>query len=165
VAKTGFKPTNPKMFSSEYQPKNNGRKPSKLKKYIKDNNVGKEDVALMIKNVLFTYSQQQLEELLKDKEAPMLMRLLVRAFLEDFKKGALSNFTTMMDRAYGSAKQEVEVNSNTTIFDMTPEQRRAAINEYLEKRNPSNVQGSGSATDRPAAGVPGQAEKDQQEKS
>jgi hypothetical protein len=119
---------NLKHFTSEYQPANKGRKPSKLRKYIKDNGMGAEDVALLAKNILFSYSEQQLRDLLTDKERPMIIRLLVRAYLEDFKNGTLINMDKIMDRAFGTPQQSVTVKT-----ELTPEEREAKIKELMER--------------------------------
>ncbi|NCB44235.1 MAG: hypothetical protein EOM59_16700 [Clostridia bacterium] len=138
---------NLKPFSSTRQPKNkNGRKPSQLKKYIKDNNMCREDVALIIKNVLFSKSSDELVNMVQDKSEPMIVRLMVRAYLEDFKKGGLVNLSVLLDRAFGSPKQDVEVSGNITVTEMTYEEREAKINEYISKKYPGNMPGGSDAT-------------------
>ena len=159
---------NLKMFSSTRQPAKNGRKPSQLKKYIHDNNVSREDVAIMIKNVLFDKSFDELSAMVQDNKTPMVIRLFVKAFLSDFKKGQLINFNYLMDRAYGSPKQDISFDGQIDVVQMTPKQREELINEYIERYNKErarDVQGSDDASDRPAGGIPGGPEEVKQEKS
>jgi len=151
---------NLKLYSKDNQPKNkNGRKPSKLKKYIKDNEIGRDDVSLIIKNILFSKSYDELVEMVRSTSEPMIVRLLVKAYLEDFKKGGLVNFSVLMDRAFGSPKQDVKVDNEITSVTMTYKEREEKINEYIAKRNQGNMQGSGKLADRQNNGVPGEPEK------
>ena len=119
-------------FSADNQPKNPGRKPSRLRKFIKENNVSREDVGAMIRNVLFTYTQDQLNDLEHDEKKPMIIRLFVRAFRADWQRGSLQNFSTFMDRAYGAPRTEVAVTGGLEITTVSPEQRRARIDELLD---------------------------------
>ncbi len=152
-------------FTSDYQPAKNGRKPSSLKKYIKDNNVGREDVALMIKNVLFQKSLSDLKRLVVDDDTPMIIRLFIKAYLNDFNNGGLVNFSVLMDRAFGAPKQEVNVSGTITVATMSYEEREKLIDEYLARRSQSNVQGGDKSADRQDSGIPGQFEKVEQEES
>ena len=48
----------------------------------------REDVALIIKNVLFSKSSDELVDMVQDKSEPMIVRLMVRrAYLEGFQEG------------------------------------------------------------------------------
>ena len=146
------------MFSSTNQPKNNGRKPSQLKKYIKENNVSREDVGLLIKNVLFNKTYDELSILVQDNKTPMVVRLLIKSFLSDFKKGSLYNFNILMDRAYGTPKQDITVEGQIDVMQMTTKEREDLINGYIEKYQ-SNMPGSNDATNRSDSGVPGDTKK------
>lgn len=123
---------NLKPFSSAYQPKNNGRKPSKLKKYIKDNNISIIDVRLMMKEVL-SMDEDKLRDKLADKKVPMMIRLFVRVFLEDFKKGSLYNWEKMADRIYGKSTEHIDMQGEMNITQMTKEEREEKINALLAK--------------------------------
>ncbi|MFW5700784.1 MAG: hypothetical protein ACOCWM_03755 [Cyclobacteriaceae bacterium] len=101
------------MFTSENQPENRGRKPSKLKKFLKENGMTADDLRLLISNTLLDgQTQSDIEDILKDKNQPMIIRLFVRAFLEDFKKGELKNFDLMMGRVMGKPKEFVHHSGN-----------------------------------------------------
>ena len=118
-------------FTSTNQPKNGGRKPSKLKKYLKENNVSNEDVGRLIRNVLFNYSLGQLQNLQHDRKKPMIIRLFARAFLADWERGSLQNFQTFVDRAFGAARVEVNVTGGLDVTVLPPQDRRARIDELL----------------------------------
>ncbi len=96
-------------FSSTNQPKNkNGRKPSVLKAYIKDNGLSAADVNAVAKFIL-PKTQDEIRELMTDEAVPFLVRLFCRALLEDMKRGQMTNVMNMFDRAFGKpiATQEI----------------------------------------------------------
>jgi hypothetical protein len=158
---------NLKQFTKTNRPKNPGRKPSKLRKYIKETNVSREDVSAMIKNVVFAKSEQDLKKILTDPTQPMVIRLFIKAFLNDFKKGGLVNLEVLMNRAFGSPKQEIDLNGEMTVTAMSHEEREARIDELMQKyikEHQDQLQGGGQSSDRSDTGVPGKPEEDQQEK-
>ena len=55
------------------------------------------------------------------------------------------NLSVLLDRAFGSPKQDVEVSGNVTVTEMTYEEREAKINEYISKKYPGNMPGSSDA--------------------
>ena len=141
---------NLKKFTSTYQPANKGRKPSRLRKYIKDNGMSSQDVSLIIKNIILGgASEEDLGGIIQDNTRPMLVRLFVRAFLQDFKSGTLNNFETMMNRAFGAPQQNVNHTGGIKIDDMSREERREALREWI-KNNPDFVQGCGYSAAGPA---------------
>jgi hypothetical protein len=119
------------QFTSSFQSPNRGRKPSRLKKFIKDNNVSRDDVNLVIKNVVMNHTKSELDEICRDDDQPMLVRVLVNAFLADFKSGTLYNINSMLDRAYGQADQNINVND---FSNMTHEQKLARLAELQAER-------------------------------
>lgn len=132
---------NLKPFTSENHPRNGGRKPSLLKKYIKETNISREDVGLMIKSVLFAKSYEELKLLLSDPYQPMIIRLFIKAYLNDFNNGGLVNFSVLMDRAFGAPKQDVNISGTITVETMSFEERERLINEYIARRNQGDMQG------------------------
>jgi hypothetical protein len=99
-------------FSSENPPKNPGRKPSALNAFIKDSGISIDDVRRVMKNVVFEKNQEELQTLLTDKGQPMLVRLLVKAFLTDFSNGRLDNIEKLLDRIYGKSTQMTKVKAS-----------------------------------------------------
>lgn len=87
---------------------------------------------MMIKNVLFTKSFDQLTEILQDNSQPMIIRLFIKSFLNDFKRGSLINLNYMLDRAFGTPQQEVSVSGQVKIDQMTFEEREAIIDGYIK---------------------------------
>ena len=152
---------NLKPFTSERQPAKRGRKPSVLKKYIKDNDINREDVALMIKNVLFSKSYDELVDILQDPKQPMIIRLFIKSYLNDFKKGSLINLQYLLDRAFGNPKQEIEVSGNINVDQMSYEEREAKIREYIE----GYMQRGADAAPGQDRGVPGKPEEAVEEES
>lgn len=95
-------------FSKTNQPPNRGRKPSKLRKYIKDNNLSAADIGAAAK-FLLAKTQGEIQTLVADPKVPMLMRLFARSLLEDMKHGYLDNVTKLLDRSIGKPKDTVEI--------------------------------------------------------
>ena len=121
---SGLKPA----WSKENQPKGkNGRKPSSVKKYIKDNNLNYYDVSSMAKFIL-PLNKDQLTKLLQDDKVPFVMRLFARSVLEDMKKGNLNNIMTLVDRAVGKPKEIQEV-----TLDMEPPKTRKEVQERIKE--------------------------------
>lgn len=107
------KPPIGKRFSATYQPPNAGRKPTKLKEFVKDNGISSVDVSNIIKYVL-PLNEGELKEIIDDKSKPMIMRMLVKAIVTDVQNGTVNNLMTLLTRAFGSPKQEIE---HSTIGD------------------------------------------------
>lgn len=120
---------NLKPFTKEYRPKRPGKKPSKLKKYMKECQVGIEDIRHMMANVIFPKNEEELKKLLIEPKTPMIIRLFVRSFLEDFKQGKLDNFEKFMDRIYGKPKQEIDSNVDINIHERAAENIRRVFDE------------------------------------
>ena len=123
------------QFSKNRQPKNNGRRKSNLKHFIKQYSVSKTDVDSIFQNLIFNSSLEQLEELVKPEnksKQPVIVVLLVGAFLKDIEKGTLSEVNTVLDRIYGKATQQVEVGEKQSDIPEDPEGRRA-LAELIKK--------------------------------
>lgn len=85
-------------FSSENQPPNRGRKPSKLKKYIQDCDLSSTDIQAAMQYML-DKSEDEIEGMANDKNVPMMMRLFAKAMTADMKGSNLTNILKMLDRA------------------------------------------------------------------
>jgi len=127
-------------WSATNQPKNkNGRKPSSIKKYIKDNNLNATDISVLAKYIL-PLNQDQLTALIRDEKIPFVVRIFVKSVLEDFKRGNLSNIMTLIDRAVGKPKETVDVNENsnkTTLnvdySDMSEDEKRELFFQKIKR--------------------------------
>lgn len=100
-----------KKFSSENQPDNPGRKPSLLKSYIVDNGISVQDVRLVLKNIILDNTEAELKKLSIDKEQPMIIRTVIKAYLHDFKNSSVYNLNSFLDRIYGCATKEIKLPS------------------------------------------------------
>ena len=139
MARPGGAPENLRPpWSSTNQPKNkNGRKPSSIKKYIKDNNLNYYDIAALSKHVL-PLSQKQLILLTKDEKAPFVVRLFAMAVLKDWKNGNISNVMQLIDRAVGKPKESVELTGSEGGPILTRDERLIKIQMLMDKRNASD---------------------------
>jgi hypothetical protein len=122
---------NLKPYTSEFRPKNPGRKPSKLRKYIKDNGITRDDVRLIMKETVFKgLNENDMKAILADTEKPMLIRHFVRAYLNDFKNGSMQNFNTFWTYVFGNEPQDINLYGSLT---MSPEERDEKVKELLKK--------------------------------
>lgn len=120
------------------------RKPSRLRKYIKEVDLTPYDVAAIIKNIIFLKTEEELRTMIYDKKRPMIIRLFIKAFLDDFKSGRLTNTKELMDRALGLPKQPLEVEHR---FDLlSEEERKDRIGYLLEKMNEPKLEDSDSGS-------------------
>jgi hypothetical protein len=126
------------QWSSTHQPKRkNGRKPSAIKKYIKDNNLNYYDIAALSKYIL-PLTKDQLATLSKDEKAPFVVRLFAVAVMKDMSRGNLSNIMQLIDRAVGKPKETHELSGPGGGPIMTREERLIRTQQLLEKRNASD---------------------------
>jgi len=105
------------QFSSTNQPKKNGRKPNKFKKFIKENEISSDDISNVISTML-QKNEEELKTIMNDKKVPFLLRGFVRALFDDVQKGNLNNIQVLLDRSVGKVKEKVEHSGNINlIFD------------------------------------------------
>lgn len=122
-------------FSATNQPARRGRIPSKLKKFVKDNRVSKSDVDAIFSNIIFGSTLEELQEMVKPgnkEKLPVIVALLISAFIADIKKGTLSEVNTVLDRIYGKATQQLEIGEQKSDIPDDPEERKA-LAEQLKK--------------------------------
>ncbi len=93
------------QFSSTNQPANRGRKPSKLKKYFRDNSISSEDTKNAFKHVL-GLSIKQLQDIISDPSRPAIIAVAASAVLKDFTKGKLNNTSTILRKAQVESEQQ-----------------------------------------------------------
>lgn len=125
----------PYRFTSTNQPAKRGRLPSKLKKFVKDNSVSKTDVDAIFSNIIFGSTLEELQEMVKPgnkEKLPVIVALLISAFIQDIKNGTLHEVNTVLDRIYGKATQQVEVGEKQSDIPEDSEERRA-LAEQIKK--------------------------------
>ena len=107
------------QFSSTNQPPNAGRKPSRLKKFIKDFDVSKDDIDAIIKNLVFNLSYDELKKLYKSLDENGHSNLsaglaaLVSGILHDVKRGDVRVVSLLLDRVYGKSAEMLSPNKDT----------------------------------------------------
>jgi hypothetical protein len=109
-------------FSSTNQPANRGRKPSKLKKWIKENGVSKEDFIRLFENLIAVRTVEELKEMVKGNnknKLPTIVALCISAFIHDMETGSLTSTNTILDRVMGKPTQQVDA----TVTMLAPETR------------------------------------------
>ena len=122
-------------FSSTNQPKNPGRKKSQLKDFVKTCNVSSSDVIKVFQHLIFGSTVEELKELVKPANQgsqPVIVILLVKAFLEDMKNGTLREVNTVLDRVLGKPVQQLTIENAVSENPEDPEERRK-LTEDLQK--------------------------------
>ena len=122
-------------FSSTNQPHNRGRIPSKLKKFVKDNRVSKADVDAIFSNIIFGSTLEELQDMVRPgnkEKLPVIVALLISAFIADIKNGTLHEVNTVLDRIYGKASQQLDIGEVKNDIPEDPDERRA-LAEQIKK--------------------------------
>lgn len=88
-------PNKATQFSSEYQPKKNGRKP-RIYTQLKELGFSKADVIAAFKELAF-YTEADMREVLDDPEKPMIARIVSQAFMNAKEKGDYKIIREIMD--------------------------------------------------------------------
>jgi hypothetical protein len=123
-------------FSSTSQPANRGRKPSKLKKWIKENGVSQSDYIAIFNNIIAMHTIEELQKMIEGdnkNKLPVIVALCISAFIHDMKTGTLTAANSVLDRIMGRPTQQVILGSGDhTELPSAPEERRA-LAEKLRK--------------------------------
>ena len=120
-----------------------GKTPSRLKQFIKEYNVPKNDVDTLLKNLIWSYSHNELRdkyEKLKTgdekDDLPAGVAAFISGILHDVRRGDMKVLTQILDRIYGKPVQSIEADVTTlSAADMTPEERKILIAAFMEKAN------------------------------
>jgi hypothetical protein len=129
-------PENLTPFSKTYQPKNPGRKPSYMKKWLKKNNVGTADIRLVFSNILLAKNVEQMKAIIKDPKTPPLVAFLIGPMLRDAKAGRTTTIQWLTQYAYGMPKQEIEsINLNADLDSMPKAERSELLKVLVDKFN------------------------------
>lgn len=125
-----------------YKPPGSGRKPSMLKKYIKDNNVGILDVVAIFKNILFTYTDDDIKKMAMTGKDPETGEKLAAgiwgfclAFIADSKRGWSSGgfISHMFDRSFGKTPTEIKTTSDS-VSSLNPKDRKEYLDFLISKK-------------------------------
>ena len=127
-------PENLTPFSKTYQPKNPGRKPSHMKKWLKANNVGTTDIRLVFSNILMAKNIDQMKDIIKDPKTPPLVSFLVGPMIRDAKAGRITTIQWLTQYAYGLPKQEIEsISLNADVENMPKAERTELLKNLVDK--------------------------------
>ena len=129
------------QFTKTNQPKNNGRKPSSLKKFYKKNNIGALDKALLFENILNKHTAKELMEMVKTKNFPDgkpmsgLVWGFVVAWAADVKRGWSSGGINviMMERKHGKTPDVIINKTDDEVKDDDVLNELAEMREKLKQ--------------------------------
>jgi len=164
---------NLKKFTTTYRPKNPGRKPSHLKKWIKEHNVSAQDVRLLLTGILTkAKSIEDLTDILRDPKTPPIILFPLRALISDYSKNKTDTYKFLLEYGFGPPLQEIRHSGgmeNTNInMEISYEERQEIIDVYIARRlenNPDLLPGSGNDADEPAQDIPRETQETKPEKS
>lgn len=94
-------------FSSTYQPKNNGRKPNRYTKLIKEEKISSDDVSNMMSDIL-QMTEKELNDLINDEEKAYSLRVFAKTVKNGLIDGDLKNISVLLDRSVGKVTDKVE---------------------------------------------------------
>jgi hypothetical protein len=115
------------VFSSTNQPQNRGRKPSKLKKWVKEYNVGATDYRAIFNNIIACKTVEELQEMIKKgnvEKLPVIVVACAAAVVDDIQHGRLTWTNTVLDRVMGKPMQQIEIGTNRDDMPNDPDERR-----------------------------------------
>lgn len=132
-----FKPGNNvgRQFTSETQPKKNGRKPAIYKQLAAMVNkqvkltLSKEDF-LKLQHWILEQPAADLKLIIKDPETPIFMSAMIAAVVGDMNNGSYTTVERTYERLFGSAKQTIET---TTIAPETKYNLEELSDEELNR--------------------------------
>jgi UDP-N-acetylenolpyruvoylglucosamine reductase len=134
------------VYSSTNQPQNRGRKPSKLKKWVKEYNVGAADYRAIFNNIIACKTVEELQAMIKKgnvEKLPVVVVACASAVVDDIQHGRLTWTNTVLDRVMSKPTQQVEVEAtggiNISNMGMGDRQKRleSLVTKLLEKTDGS----------------------------
>jgi hypothetical protein len=124
------------QFSKTNRPKNPGRKPSKLKKWIKDYELSKNDVDAVFTHFLFDKSIGEIEEIINDKKLrdklPAGIGFQLQILINQAKKGNGRHLENILYMLFGRPVQQIDLSRKSNDIPDDPDERRALV-EQIEK--------------------------------
>lgn len=120
-------------FTSTYQPKKKGRKPSQWKKFCKEYDLSDIDRKFVAQVLLSKKSKDEIFKMVNEKELPFGVWAACVAAISDAKKGGTGFLTYLFDAAFGKQTDKVEHSGGMFFDKMPPELRKARLKELMEK--------------------------------
>ena len=124
-------------FSKSNPPKKPGRKPSQLKKWIKDFDLSKSDVNAVFKNFLYGKTAGEINRLLKDDEEmdklPLGIALQLNILVNAAKKGDGRHLENIIYMLVGKPTQSIDIKQS--IEDLPSDlEELEALEKYLDEK-------------------------------
>jgi hypothetical protein len=112
-----------------------GRKPAHLKPYLKENNIGTQDVRAILGGILVgCKSLKDMQDKVADPNTPPIVKIPLLAMIKEMQSGKLNAFQFLVQYGYGMPKQEIETKAAIDdAANMTPEERKEAEKELLKQ--------------------------------
>jgi hypothetical protein len=124
------------QFSKLNPPKNPGRKPSILKKWMKDYKLSKSDFDYLVTNFLFAKNIGEIEKLINTKELrdklPAAIYFQLQILVNQAKKGDGRHIENMFYMLFGRPVQPIDLNPNSGEIPDDPDECNRLI-EQLEQ--------------------------------
>jgi hypothetical protein len=143
-------------FSSTNQPAKQGRKPSKLKKWIKENSVSTEDFIAIFKNIIAVHTIEELQQMIdgdNKNKLPVIVALCISAFIHDMKTGTLTAANSVLDRIMGKPTQQINLGSgDRTELPQDPEERRALAEKLRQELDLGKLPSEAAIADAETSG-------------
>ena len=127
-----------KEFSSTYQPKVRGRRPSILKKLDKQYEISVTDRKKWY-SYLQTLTVAELEGIINDKALPVWQSELARFVYRSVSKNDLSVFRELQDRFYGKSTESIDITSKGE--SVKPEPMVIEVIDRREQVRPEEQEG------------------------
>ncbi len=132
-----------RKFSATNQPKNPGRKPTRMNEFIKAFNmsdpaqaISHED-AIKLMTFILMCNRSQLETMIKHVDLPVFLLCLIKGILSDTQNGMTNTVERLFDRIFGRSMQPVELTgaNRTPLIPDKPMSRKSyeAMLEELQK--------------------------------
>lgn len=120
-------------FTSENQPSNNGRKPSRFKEIINEldelgESLSLEDFNKVVKSLL-TLNKDHLVKIAQDEKTPIAIVIIASAIAGDIENKQLGNLDRLLDRVYGKSTQKIESDVNIKAKPITKHLAKKIIEE------------------------------------
>jgi len=129
-----------------------GRKPSHLKRYLKENNIGTADVRAILGGILVDCkSIDDMKAKIADPNVPPIIKIPLISMVKEMSNGKMTAYQFLIQYGYGMPKQEIETKSTIDdVAKMTPEQRAEMEKQLLSqlvKDNKETIKGLLDADD------------------
>lgn len=110
-----------------------GRKPSYLKKFIKEDGIGVDDIRRMLANLVKIKHLDEMKKLLTNEKTPMAIRSFSKSIISEFKQNKNETLRWLITYAYGMPKQTIEADIEVTAASINPAERESAFKQAMKE--------------------------------